>query len=90
MVYARFQHVDLPFSDQGRWSELKNLYAKLQGVKDTEDLVEILQRIFEVSGNDIKQLRVPSDRSGAKETSDSLKLSWHFQEIGRASCRERV
>lgn len=79
MVYARFQHVDLPFSDQGRWSELKNLYAKLQGVKDTEDLVEILQRIFEVSGNDIKQLRVPNDRSGAKETSDSLKLSWHFQ-----------
>lgn len=79
MVAARLQRVQLPHSDQQRWLELKDLYSELDGVKDAKDLAKVLQRIFEIAGNDIKQLRVPGERSGAKDSSDSLKPSWHFQ-----------
>ena len=73
MVVPRLRHVELPQNDKQRWLKLTELYSELDGVQNAKDLAGLLQRIFEVAGNDFHEL------ARSKDGSDSCGPGWHFE-----------
>ena len=77
MVVPRLRHVELPHAKEQTWSKLKGLYSELNAVQNAKDLAGLLQRIFDVAGNDFQELARGSDRS--KTALDSQGPSWYFE-----------
>lgn len=75
MVVSRLRHVELPHDKKERWLKLRDLYSELEGVQRANDLVVILQKIFEEANNDIQKLA----RDLSKDAVDSFGPNWHFK-----------
>ena len=53
MVIQHLQHLHLPHLNKQRWQKLKDLYSELNGIQTTNNLTEVLERLFIAAGNDI-------------------------------------
>ena len=77
MVLSHLRHLELPHIDKKRWQKLKELYAELDGVQDGKDLTVVLEKLYNVAGNNSKL--VSPDRSVEILNSDGVGSSWCFE-----------
>ena len=76
MVVPHLRRLELPHFDVKRWQKLKELYAQFDGIQTGKELTEVLEKLFNEAGNDIK--RVFPDRSTEVLNSDGLGSTWCF------------
>ena len=77
MVLSHLRHLELPHIDKKRWQKLKELYAELDGVQNAKDLTVVLEKLYNVAGNNNKP--VSPDRSVEILNSDGFGSSWCFE-----------
>ena len=77
MVLSHLRHLELPHIDKKRWQKLKELYAELDGVQNGKNLTVVLEKLYNVAGNDSKL--VSPDRSVEILNSDGVASSWCFE-----------
>lgn len=77
MVLSHLRHLELPHIVKKRWQKLKELYAELDGVQNAKDLTVVLEKLYNVAGNNNE--RVSPDRSVEILNSDGFRSSWCFE-----------